>query len=651
MASTWLTPVFVHRERRRLITILVPTSDLDLVALLGDGYFDIDLLPRRSRSDAVVAMHKLLLGADRAIYAELGTLPEAAAVDATRASASRRVYCWGAMRLPEGTQLALTVGVEPCGEGDSTVPGAARDQALMLLTEHRVREAAKTAQATAAEIKDQEFLERLPPEQRERVRASFEHAAALRERQEGEALRAPESLLEHLPLGLAVPVKSSDPDAVERAVVLAMRATPSMDCPPPRDGNYDCLLTGTPDGKRRMALVTWTPHRGLPPYAEIRAAAERRLPKAFPSPRIARVQRPDLGDLGGDPATDVDTSQIDASPFDPRDPSWLEAFEERPEFDFPHRADMAANVRAALQEHGFEAIAWYQPHHLFTEETWGIYVDAAKLDELTCSLSDDLRRARISGSRDALAARLAVGLVLEHEHFHAKVEAALTWMELHAGHPKYVRYQRDVYAVARGTHGWLEEALANFWAWSWFSTESMLAVLGGALTPDQRDSMSHVVEGVLDLAPPGYRDWRDGRIRETWRTLATQAAQGRPNLPQPGIGMPLEPMLRDPLPFDYRATDVPLRFVGFGQVAHRLFSSPATLNRPSRRELRSAITRHFRYEHVPGGKGSHEKFKGADGRMFPLPQRDPVSQEVFGAFLDHFRLSKADYIQSVRPNL
>ena len=47
--------------------------------------------------------------------------------------------------------------------------------------------------------------------------------------------------------------------------------------------------------------------------------------------------------------------------------------------DFRNRVD---DVRKDAKGQGFEAIAWFQPYHVWTEETWGIYFDARKLDDL-----------------------------------------------------------------------------------------------------------------------------------------------------------------------------------------------------------------------------------------------------------------------------
>jgi hypothetical protein len=129
------------------------------------------------------------------------------------------------------------------------------------------------------------------------------------------------------------------------------------------------------------------------------------------------------------------------------------------------------------------------------------------------------------------------------------------------------------------------------------------------------------------------------------------AVQGKPRLTSPSIGLPIESIVAGPFPYDFQPSDIPLRFVGRGQIAERLLSHPATLNVPARAELEKALKY---FKHVPkqsGGKGSHEKWTGPDQRAFILPKRDPVSPGVFRTFLGHVGIDKSTYLRDVRPNL
>ena len=76
------------------------------------------------------------------------------------------------------------------------------------------------------------------------------------------------------------------------------------------------------------------------------------------------------------------------------------------------------------------------------------------------------------------------------------------------------------------------------------------------------DGLDRVVEASLDLAPPGYQEWRLGHKPGTWRTFVNQLSTGNPKINTAGIGLPLESALTGPLPYDCQHADIPLRFVG-----------------------------------------------------------------------------------------
>jgi hypothetical protein len=233
--------------------------------------------------------------------------------------------------------------------------------------------------------------------------------------------------------------------------------------------------------------------------------------------------------------------------------------------------------------------------------------------------------------------------------FHARVEAALSWLELTAMQPQHLRYGSRVYDALRETPAWLEEALANWTAWQWFKSDVIQSLVGGWTS--QQSGADRVVEAALDLSPPGYRDWRVGAVTSVWRTFATQLITGKPKPGLPPIGLPVESILSGPLSYDFRPADVPVRFIGRGVIADALQTRPASLNVPSRREIERAL-KHFGHSLDPsGGKGGHQKWTGPDQRAFILPTRDPVSPGVFKTFLHHVGIDKATYVDEVRPNL
>lgn len=433
--------------------------------------------------------------------------------------------------------------------------------------------------------------------------------------------------------------KSGDPEKLARAATTAIAASGWA---PSRDGLYTCILPGG-TSRPTLGLVSWIPYSGTSAYPEVRWAVQRRLPQALCKPRLVDVRPPEFefGTRPPEQPTDI-VKGLDVAGQD-----WLNATEDiqLDQNDYRQRVDESRKDR---QEQGFDAIAWFQPYHSFAEEAWGIYVDASKLDDLALSLLDDFKSHHVHGSHSD-AARIAFGLIYAHELFHARVEAAMSWLEINALQPRFLRYKQRVYDALREKPEWLEEALANWTSWNWFQSAPVQALF--ARRKANLDGLRKVVGTSLDLSPPGYRDWRMGHQPITWRTFTTQLSTGQAKSTASAMGLPLESMLLGPLPYDFRASDIPLRFVGSGVISYRLQSQPATFNVPTRRELEKALKFFKHILDVSGGKGGHQKWTGPDQRAFILPTRDPVSVGVFNTFLQHLGIDKATYVREVRPNL
>jgi hypothetical protein len=450
---------------------------------------------------------------------------------------------------------------------------------------------------------------------------------------------SPERFLDLVPKALLIETPRTLKSSSSLARLAA--AIEGSGLPPARDGKYTGIPRLLLDGES-FTLLTWFPHVGRPAYPEIRWAVQRRFPRALRKPRLDEPARPWFGPNWETKADiwSVTGSSIDVETFfDP----FLEA-----SLDLRDRVARVEKIREALRESGFEAIAWYQAYHFWNEDTWGIYFDAEALDDFALSLLQDLHIHGLHGSH-AVAAMLALGTVYSHEMFHAKVEATLSWMELNAGQPRHLRYKHGVYDALRETPEWLEEALANWSAWEWFNLptvhERFTRLCGNG------DILAQVVESSLDLSPPGYREWRLGRQKSTWRTFSTQIASGSPTSRPPGRPLPLESIFGGESPYDFRPADIPLRFVGNGRIADRLLAHPASFHVPAKRELEKALA-YFKHEVMPAeGKGGHQKWVGPDGRAFTVPSGKMVSEHVFRTFLHHVGITKFDYVSEVRPRL
>jgi len=634
--QSWIPPSFVWAIAPDIFFIDVPQNDPDVVEFISTGVREVTVHGTKVTARAIAA----LIGKgtfrgqlEEAVWDQAKLKPTGSRI---KAGTTVDAYCHGVFLLPGEKTLCLVVGrTKPASSNTWIAPTLKADiDALMLA--HKAKVAEFDEGIKAKKQANEALKERY---QADNSFGAWGDVAIAVEEMYQRPIVTVEPLLQSLPLAAKYPQPiSGDPDKVARAATTAIAASGWL---PTRDGNYVGILP-LHVGRRAQGLVSWVPHTGLPSYPEVRWAVQRRLPSALSKPRSQTISRSEF-----DTELKVPDDLVQVNGFDPNSTDLQDALEEvqLDQGDFRSRVD---DVRKAAKTHGFEAIAWYQPYHVWSEYTWGIYFDARKLDDLALSFLDDFKSHRVQGSH-SLAALLAFGLTYAHELFHARVEAALSWAEINAQQPRHLRYKERVYQALRETPEWREEALANWSAWNWFKTPGVQSLV--ARMASNADGLERVVEASLDLAPPGYQEWRLGHQLGTWRTFANQLSTGNPKITTTGIGLPLESALTGPLPFDFLPADIPLRFVGPGVIADRLQSHPATFNVPPRRELERAL-KHFRHSlDASGGKGGHQKWTGPDHRAFILPTRDPVSTGVFKTFLHHVGIDKATYVRQVRPNL
>lgn len=634
--QSWIPPSFAWTIAPDVFCIDVPLGDPDIVEFMSTGVCEIDFLSTKktARFIALLLDEKFLRRQLReAVWAPAKLKPTGSRI---KAGIKVVAHCHGVFLLPDGKTLGVMVGRTKPVAPDTWMSASLKTEADALLAEH---------QAKVAEFDKHIKLKKQANDALKECYKSDQNFGAW-----GDAMVAIEELHQR-PIVTVEPILPSLPRAakfpqptsgdLEKLARAAIAAIAASGWPPARDGNYAGILSG-PAGRRAQGLVSWVPHRGLPSYPEVRWAVQKRLPAALCKPRTDQMGKRKF-DLGSQPVEDT----VQILGFNP-DPTDLRDALEELQLDQSDYRNRVVDVRKDAKGQGFEAIAWFQPYHVWTEETWGIYFDARKLDDLALSFLDDFRSQHVHGSH-SLAALLAFGLTYAHELFHARVEAALSWAEINAQQPRHLRYKERVYQALRETPHWLEEALANWSAWHWFKEPGIQSLV--ARMSSNAQGLERVVEASLDLAPPGYQEWRLGHQTDTWRTFANQISTGNPKINAAGIALPLESVLTGPLPYDFQPFDIPLRFVGPGVIAHRLQSHPATFNVPPRRELERALKHFFHILDASGGKGGHQKWTGPDQRAFILPTRDPVSTGVFKTFLHHVGIDKATYIRQVRPNL
>lgn len=622
---SWIPPEFSWKERGDIFALELDVTDQDLIEFIAEGSLIIDVYP----SKEVGKFYALLL--DKSLKSQLSTLFSSdqgplLTVKESNEVAEIRVFWHGAFILPGEKKVLVFAGASESATSLNKDYELLIEGAIALFEKHKQVIAAFDAE-TEQKRKEKEARYTKYPDL-EKYDCGLEEGRRIYQR----------------PVVTIMPIVNAFPNAVyfslgrmtsfNRIGREAIRRIYNSGWLPSRDGIYEGFIANNADCKK-VLVASWRPYEGLPSYPEVRWAVQKQLPSALQKPRLSESGRP----------TNRVVEQQSVSTDWSGDTDWDDAFDDIQLDDTDYR-ERVSNVRESLSQNSFEAIAWYQAFHVWTEESWGIYFDAEKLDDLALTIFDECKQQRSYCQFD-LCAQLAFGLIYSHELFHARAEAGLSWLELNMSRPRYLRYNSNVYKHLAGADEWLEEALANWASWQW--SQNFFQKIDSVPVPD-KEKLEQVVEAVLDLSPAGYNNWRTGHHKLSWQRLATQMVQGRAEIPEKRV-LPLESLLSESLPYDLRQSDIPLIFVGRGTIADRLQSLPSVITIPARKEIERAL-RYFKYVlHAAGGKGSHEKWVGPDNRAFILPRRDPLSRGVFKAFLDHFNLDKMTYARQIRPNL
>ena len=634
---SWIPPSFTWATPSDVFALEVDIDDPDVVAFVGEGSVATEIIAPKKHALAIAAV----VGLD-SLRGQLGAavwhpklLKPLGVV--LRKGVHVPAHCHGVFCLPDSKSVLVLVGRNAPPNLEGWVPPALRSEANALHKAHLIEVAEFEERIRLKRESDKELV-KAHPEMGRWLDVGGGYLAFAEFNQRPKLLA--KQLFSVMPKAVLVRRPSKiGTNALNRRVAVAIEESGWRSS---RDGTYEGIQA-LRVGRNNFSLVSWEPYQGLPAYPEIRWAVQRRLPNAIRSPRALQPSRPEFesglrsmsetASVHGNAADDTDlVHAVDDIQLDQR--------------DFNDRVDES---KKGASDQGFEAIAWFQAYHIWSDDTWGIYIDAQKLDNLALSLLSDFRTHHVQSGSHSLAALLAFGLTYSHEMFHAKVEGVLSWMEINAGRPRHLRYKKRVYDALRETPEWLEEALANWSSWSWFQGAAIQAHIARHIPAP--DALSRLVEATLDLAPPGYRDWRKGHNLATWRELSTQLSNASPKLSSFGMGLPLDSVFNGPLPYDLRPSDIPLHFVGNGAIADRVMANPANFNVPTRREIERALKYFSHILDASGGKGGHQKWTGPDQRAFILPTRDPVSVGVFKTFLQHLGINKAIYVREVRPNL
>jgi len=202
------------------------------------------------------------------------------------------------------------------------------------------------------------------------------------------------------------------------------------------------------------------------------------------------------------------------------------ADEEHPEgvFRFPHRWEMRTpQIEQLIKERGTDALAWYHPFHMDSQENWGITILDQGIWYLACKLAEKMYTKPYEDNQIQLCRNIAKNFLYHHEMFHFKVELAATMVEIiNPYKPIYAHYwspQQDrewfgsevksqAYVIAP-----LEEALANSYALDKICSQF----------EDVRKDVKKAIVSFIKTQPDGWKHaWRVSVGGENWKVAMNE---------------------------------------------------------------------------------------------------------------------------------
>lgn len=268
--------------------------------------------------------------------------------------------------------------------------------------------------------------------------------------------------------------------------------------------------------------------------------------------------------------------------------------------------------------------AWYCPIHFFGHG-WGIYIRESCILSHAKDIAAGVKSwHNVHVSPSSIARQLlrsAFYVFFLHEQFHHKVESFGFRLLIATGTDRYRPYKAKVYRAAYLTPDCLEESLAN--------AESYRRLRERRYTDRVEkpilDGLRNFLRTTMPKQPPGYaegvRYFSDASYRNGLYKLQSQARDGL-LIPTTRIGhWSVAPNMITAL------TDITDDiYVVLPKGARPIFR-PTSVDpgaTVSTNALAGALTKHYGYQHVPGGKGSHVKLNKPGAQTIILPGNRPV---------------------------
>ena len=263
--------------------------------------------------------------------------------------------------------------------------------------------------------------------------------------------------------------------------------------------------------------------------------------------------------------------------------------------------------------------AWYCPVHYFGAD-WGIYIREDCTIRQAYEIAKHLRLGvRARGSRWKLAEdliRASFYAFYLHEQFHHKVESFAFRLLVSTRGDCYRPYQSSVYVPNFLTMNCIEESLAN--------ADSVRRLneprYKDRLSPAVRQALKRYLQHSIPKQPYSYglglkfvpEQQHEAGIWELQSQVLTATCPAKFPSHQ---WLVAKHMIRSAMDIDRRIYAIVPRGVRPVLPWGHIKPAPTT----SSRELVQATRKHYGFEEVDGGKGSHIKMKHPDGRTLIIP--------------------------------
>ncbi len=292
--------------------------------------------------------------------------------------------------------------------------------------------------------------------------------------------------------------------------------------------------------------------------------------------------------------------------------------------------EQSARVRRIARGPGDESVrplephcAWYCPLHFFGHG-WGIYIRESCILEYTKDIAAFINWHKVHASHSAIARQLlssAFYVFFLHEQFHHKVESLGFRLLISTGKDRYRPYKTKVYRAAYLTRDCLEESLANAESYRRLNESRYMQRVEEPI----RDGLRNFLRTTMPGQPPGYAEGVHYFPAATYRNgLYKLQSQTLDSLLIPAT--PIEYWSVAPNMITALTDITDNIYVVLPQGARPIFH-PTSVDpgaTVSTNALAGALTKHYGYQHVPGGKGSHVKLKKPGGQTIILPGNRPV---------------------------